>query len=406
MRILHTSDLHLGHRLCDRDRYSEHDAFIDWLVDTICSNSIDLLLVCGDVFDSYTPSNKAQEQYYRLIHGVHSRAGIPVIITGGNHDSGTWLDAPSSLLDQFNVHVKGSKPDNIEELIVDIRNKEGVLTGVVCAVPYLRERDVRSFTESADEHERTQAWGAGVAALYTRLYEKAAERTAGTNVPVIATGHCFMTGASLTPDEESMYIGGLGQLSSSVIPEGLSACFLGHIHTAQKLSTKVPVFYSGTPVPLDFSERGKRFVYIHEFANSELCDSTKLQVPVTRRLSSISGSLASLREQIRTMIEESNVPVWFDIELPFEEDSVNAHQALIAMVENEEAEVLKVRMLRDDNLDNNDRLSVQSLDNLKEVQVFEAACRQAGLDEDNVKELIPFFDQLLDEVSQGVFDED
>src|SRR5690554_1470549 len=107
MRILHTSDWHIGRTLCGRKRYEEYDSFLTWLAETIQQNDIEVLLVAGDVFDTTAPSNRAQELYYQFLHKVSVSTCNHVVIIAGNHDSPSFLNAPKELLKVLNVHVLG-----------------------------------------------------------------------------------------------------------------------------------------------------------------------------------------------------------------------------------------------------------------------------------------------------------
>ena len=118
MKILHTSDWHIGRNLYGRKRYEEFEAFLAWMVETIEREKIDVLLVAGDIFDTTTPSNRAQGLYYRFLNRVAASACRHVVVTAGNHDSPSFLDAPKELLEALNVHVIGSVAENLEEEVL------------------------------------------------------------------------------------------------------------------------------------------------------------------------------------------------------------------------------------------------------------------------------------------------
>ncbi|NQS72549.1 MAG: exonuclease subunit SbcD, partial [Desulfobulbaceae bacterium] len=142
MKILHTSDWHIGRALYGRKRYEEFKAFLDWLAETIQQNAINTLLVAGDVFDTSTPSNRAQELYYRFLCRVAASTCRHVVIVAGNHDSPSFLNAPKELLKALDVHVVGSAANPEDEVLV-LRNEQKAPELIVCAVPYLRDRDIR-----------------------------------------------------------------------------------------------------------------------------------------------------------------------------------------------------------------------------------------------------------------------
>ena len=125
MKILHTSDWHLGRTLYGRKRYQEFEAFLCWLAETIDQEQVDVLLVAGDVFDTSTPSNRAQELYYRFLCHVATSSCGHVVVIAGNHDSPSFLNAPKELLKALNVHVIGSVTENREDEVLLLRNQDG-----------------------------------------------------------------------------------------------------------------------------------------------------------------------------------------------------------------------------------------------------------------------------------------
>ncbi len=125
LRLLHTSDWHLGRLLYGRKRYAEFAAFLDWLLDTLRAEGIDVLLVAGDIFDTTTPSNAAQTLYYRFLRRVAATGCRHVVVIGGNHDSPTFLDAPAELLKMLDVHVVGAATDSPAEEVITLRDPEG-----------------------------------------------------------------------------------------------------------------------------------------------------------------------------------------------------------------------------------------------------------------------------------------
>jgi len=144
MKILHTSDWHIGRALYGRKRYEELEAFLNWLVGLIEDENIDVLLVAGDVFDNSTPGNHAQELYYRFLCRMAASSNRHVVVTAGNHDSPSFLNAPRELLKFLNVHVVGcaSDPPADELIVINVPDREPRL--IVCAIPYLRDREIRT----------------------------------------------------------------------------------------------------------------------------------------------------------------------------------------------------------------------------------------------------------------------
>src|ERR1035437_7880155 len=117
MKILHTSDWHLGHRLLEQSQQEQQLLFLDWLLEYIGTNNIDILLVSGDIFDVGVPSAQAQKLYYDFLTRLHRTSCKEVIITGGNHDAPSTWNAPKELLNAFSIRVVGKATDNLGEEI-------------------------------------------------------------------------------------------------------------------------------------------------------------------------------------------------------------------------------------------------------------------------------------------------
>ncbi len=206
MRILHTADWHLGKKLDHAERTDEHQDFLDWLIEKLNKENIDVLIVAGDIFDTGSPSNTALQQYYSFLSNVRNTCCKEVIIIGGNHDSMSTLDAPKELLRYFNVHVVGGVPEMFTDQIIKITDKEGKLELVVCAVPFLRDRDIRLSITGETTEERLERITGGIRKHYHGFIEHiAAYKSQG--IPVIATGHLFAAGASTSDSEKEIHVG-------------------------------------------------------------------------------------------------------------------------------------------------------------------------------------------------------
>ena len=219
MKVLHTADWHIGRSLYGRKRYEEFEAFLNWLAETIQQNEIDALLVAGDIFDTSTPSNRAQELYYRFLCRVPCRH---VVIVGGNHDSPSFLNAPKELLKALDIHVIGRASEASEEVLV-LCNEQDVPELIVCAVPYLRDRDIRvaEAGESFDDKARKLIDGirehyATVAALAEQKREEL-----GADIPIVAMGHLFTAGGQTGDGVRELYVGSLAHVTAGIFP----ACF-------------------------------------------------------------------------------------------------------------------------------------------------------------------------------------
>jgi len=314
MKVLHTADWHLGKKLEQSERTDEHQHFLNWLIDKLSSECIDVLIIAGDVFDTGSPSNTAFEQYYRFLRQVKNTCCHEVIIIGGNHDSISTLNAPKALLKYFNVHIVGGVPDVFTEQIIPVYDKAGKLELVVCAVPFLRDKDIRLSIAGETSDEREGRLKKGICDHYNRFKEHI-KQYKKDGVPVIATGHLFAAGSSTSDSEKEIHVGNLGQVCGDQFPEEFDYVALGHIHRPQVVNNMSHVRYSGSPVPLSFSETDdKKQVIILEFEQGKLTRIEELEIPCCRKLIRIKGDLEIVKKKLLLLEDHKNLyPAWIEV---------------------------------------------------------------------------------------------
>lgn len=279
MRILHTADWHLGARLVERDRLPEHAAFLDWLIETLCAEKIDALLLSGDVFDAANPPQDAIALYFDFIKRLADLKTVRAIITGGNHDSASHLDAPRDLLRRFDVHVFGHAGENL----VDLGG------AVVAAVPFLRERDLRQAAAGETMSDVQTQVRAAIRAHYAA--QLTACRTLAKKRPVIAMGHLTVLGATTSDSERDIHIGNLGSIGADIFDD-FDYTALGHLHRPQKVGSRENVRYSGSPIALSFSEAADaKSVVIIDTQGMKI---ETLTLPVSRQLVRMNAHRATL----------------------------------------------------------------------------------------------------------------
>jgi exonuclease SbcD len=297
LRFFHTADWHLGQQFHGFDRDAEHTRFLDWLLAQLVERRPDALVVSGDIFDSISPPASAQRRYYQFL--ARARAACPalqIILTAGNHDSATRLEAPSDLLADLGIHVVGTIPRRPEgsadptRLLIPLRSAAGTVEALVLAVPFLRPSDVPAVEGARDPYLE------GIRELHRKLVAEAgAQRDAQfPGAALIALGHCHLTGAEESRESERcLVIGGSEALGTDAYPAELVYVALGHLHKPQSLDGG-RIRYSGSPIPLSFSERR----YVHRIlevavADGQVTSVTDLPIPRTVSLQRIpeSGAL-------------------------------------------------------------------------------------------------------------------
>lgn len=304
LRILHTSDWHLGQTLHNFERTYEHQCFLDWLLEQIESLQVDALLVSGDIFDSANPSSTSQKQLYRFLK--EARARVPhlnIVLIAGNHDSPGRLEAPSPLLELFETAVVGnvarnsSNGINIDRMVVPLKDRDGV-TGAWClAIPFLRPGDVpRSDTNGSQ-------YADGVALLYQQVLSAALDRRAPGQA-IIALGHCHMLGGQISEDSERrIVIGNAEALPSAIFPEPIVYAALGHLHRAQA-AVNSHLRYSGSPLPMSFAEIGyPHQVVLIDLEGESLKEITAVPVPRFVKLLRIPERPASVHDVLAELAD-------------------------------------------------------------------------------------------------------
>lgn len=314
MKILHTSDWHIGQRLHNNDREEEHRLYFDWLRETIEAQNIDLLLVCGDIFDIGFPANGVLKIYYSFLTSLIATNCHQVIITGGNHDSVSTLEAPREILKFINVTVLGGATDEIADEIIEIHDAGGKTRAVVCAVPYLREKNLRKSVAGESFDDREKAIREGILYHYLQL-SKLTETYNESGIPVIATGHLYVQGAVISESERGIYVGNQAGVSIAAFPPGFGYLALGHLHRAQQVGSNPPAFYSGSPLMLSFSEQfDKKRINILDISDDKIT-VTDIKIPAFRKLISIKGNLAEAKEKLASLKPESPLCGWIDLNI-------------------------------------------------------------------------------------------
>ena len=261
MKILHTSDWHLGQSLFNHKRYEECAAFLSWLGDLIEGEDIQALLVAGDIFDNSAPSHRAQELYYRFLGRIAQSSCRHVVIIAGNHDSPSFLNAPREVLRFLNVHVIGSIGEDCSEEVLLLKDLQGEPELIVCAVPYLRDRDIRRAEGGESREEKERKLLEGIKEHYHKVCEQAQKirEAIGRPLPIVAMGHLFAAGGKTVEGDgvRDLYVGSLAQVGVEVFPGCIDYLALGHLHSPQLLGGNECYRYSGAPLAMGFGEAGR-----------------------------------------------------------------------------------------------------------------------------------------------------
>lgn len=404
MRILHTSDWHLGQHFLGKSREAEHQAFLDWLVALVQAQGVDALIIAGDIFDTGTPPSYARGLYSRFIVDLQNTACRQLVVVGGNHDSVATLHETKELLARLNTFVVGGVSKDPKEQVRVLNNRDGQPGAVVCAIPYVRPRDVLESQAGESGESKQQALQQAIADHYQTIYAEA-EKVANGALPIIATGHLTTVGGQLNESVRELYIGTLAAFPASAFPAAHYIA-LGHLHQAQVVAKQEHIRYCGSPIPLSFDEvGGAKQVTIVDFNDHGLDNIESIAVPAFRPLISLKGSLESIAEQLDALASNlSQTPLnpWLEVEITTEaylHDLQNrVEQLVLAKEELADVELLRVRKKRTRSESAFTEAGV-SLAELSVNDVFAQRLNQETLSDEQRQQLNSAFQEILEAVS-------
>ena len=270
MKILHTSDLHLGLQLHGVSLLEEQQAMVEFLLETAVKEGAEAVVICGDVFDRAVSAPQALRLYDRLVTGLCREREIPTVIIAGNHDGAERLAAGGRLLEEAGLFIRGRIGDRREPVVLgDV---------MIHPLPYFNGDEARALLPQEEIHTTAQAM-----ACLCRQEEKPA------GYFHLLMAHCFVGGGVLSESDRAAAVGGAAQIPAAAF-EGFGYVALGHLHRPQQVGERVR--YSGSPLPYSFGESGyDKTVTLLDTASGAV---KEIPVPMARRLRVVSGPLEEL----------------------------------------------------------------------------------------------------------------
>jgi exonuclease SbcD len=410
LRLLHTSDWHLGHQLHGFDRSREHAGVLAWLLGVIAKEKVDVLLVAGDVFDSANPPTEALAQWYAFLGEAWRRfERLQIVVIGGNHDSPLRLDATGPLLKALDrLHVVGGAARKAGALdhdrhAIPLFDRKGKRAAWVAAVPHLRA----SETGTGDE----AAVGAGVRRFYGAVLDRIrAQRTA--EEPIVAMGHLYVAGGKVSDlSERRLAVGNETAVGVDLFPDDVAYAALGHLHLAQPVGGREHVRYSGSLIPLSLPERD----YAHQAVLVDL-DGAKvaglrpLHAPRFVELPRIPAKGAAPIEEVLAAVaalpSRSDAPVdalpLLEIEVALDRPEPALRQRIDEALQGKRARLARLGVTATGSgaaLADLDEFAARHLAELKPQEVLRARWQRDHQGEPP-PELLRTFDELLDRVMQ------
>jgi exonuclease SbcD len=388
MKILHTSDWHLGQYFLGKSRQNEHKQFLDWLLVCACENQVDAIIVAGDIFDTGSPPSYARELYNQFVEDLQATK-IKLIIIGGNHDSVATLGESKGLLKLLNTFVIPGVMSNQDEQVITLTDKNKQPIAMICAVPFLRARDLQFSQAGLSGKQKQASLQQAITEHYQGIYDlaKAQRKVIGKKIPIIATGHLATVGAKTSDSVRDIYIGTLESFSSNNFPPA-DYIALGHIHRAQKVGKTEHIRYCGSPITLSFDElNSTKKVLLVEFEEDKLQEIKEINIPCFQQLKQIKGDLAEIEKKLDDLDSKLEGNIWLDIEVSTEDYLGDLHQRIESMVADKPLEVLKLRRKKQQKLKSLGQVEKETLQELTPLDVLNQRLAEEQWDSKEQKKL-------------------
>jgi exonuclease SbcD len=419
LKIIHTSDWHLGKKLYKKDRLPEQKLFLDWLMSEIAKQQAELLIISGDIFDTPMPPTEALSIFFNFLKAletvsfIHQQSLQKVIIIGGNHDGAKLLEAPRPFLDNDLVTILGRpKPptDNSKEALAkwkdqnSITIKDKLLVGLL---PYFRvgdfidsplKRNIESYSDLSPQDQ-----------IIAQLNEWSIKMLEANNLPSVMVGHhlfgSFMPGGS----EQGVSLSGLDTIPLSLF-KNWDVLMLGHIHKAQLLKKEKPLaVYSGSPLPMRFSEKNQKNIYLYEIENKDKINFNPIEIPIFRPLIKINSTpetwLDELLKEIKEWSPSENpLSAYVEISINFKKYKANYIDHIRDQIKDLPVELLNFFALYEDNEEQEDTLKADTVKNSTITELFDIYLEQRGVTKEEQKKLTRSFQDIL--LDRNTEDED
>ncbi|MFZ2268031.1 MAG: exonuclease subunit SbcD [Azonexus sp.] len=410
MRILHTSDWHLGQHFMGKSRQAEHQALIAWLLEQVAAQAVDAVIIAGDIFDTGTPPSYARELYNQLVGQLY-KAGVALLVLGGNHDSPATLGESRELLAHLGTTVIAATHEDPATQVIVLPQRNGEAGCLVCAIPFIRPRDVLHSQAGQSAGDKQLSLQTAIQEHYNAVFAAAVERQTvlaaelgpnfGRPLPIIATGHLTTVGASTSESVREIYVGALDAFPTTAFPPA-DYIALGHIHRPQKVGGLDHIRYCGSPIPLGFDEaKQQKEMLLVDLDSNGLKSVSVLPVPRFQGLVAVSGNLETLAGAIGAAAAEGTreYPAWLEVTVAEDDYLADLPARIEALTEGWPVEVLRIRRQRGDATARLAAETNETLDELSPHEVFARRLQQEALSDELQQALNERFRRVLAELT-------
>jgi exonuclease SbcD len=360
--------------------------------------------------------------YYQFLCKIASSCCRHIVIIGGNHDSPTFLNAPKELLRVLNVHVVGAMTENPEDEVITLKNQDGKPEAIICAVPYLRDKDIRNVEAGESIEDKNNKLIHGLKNHYAQVCEIAQNqrealykaspffRRGTEGLALIAMGHLFTAGGKTLDGDgvRELYVGSLAHVDESIFPDSLDYVALGHLHVPQRVGKKDHIRYSGSPIPMGFGEaRQEKQVIIVDFTLAldknalDKADRTikAITIPCFQALENIAGTQDVIYERIE-QLKSIGSPVWLEIEYTGKEVIGDLRDTLDELLLDTDIEIRRIKNKRLSERVINAIHPDETLDDLDVNDVFQRCLERFDVPEEEREAFTQSYQEIIKSLNE------
>ncbi len=409
MKVLHTSDLHIGKNLHKHRINFAHEHLFNYLIDTIIKDEIDLLLISGDIFDTSYVSVSTQKVFYSFLDRLSKIKTLKdTVIISGNHDLPSMLDLATPFLELSNIHIITSI--NIEDQIFTLKDKQSVPYCNIVAIPFLREKDIKPDLESDNIIDIQKELETALINHYKKVDEYIINNL-DLKLPTISLMHLFATGSTSSTEIEGekhrdIFVGKLKTINTNTFPNNIDYYALGHIHKPQIVNKDERIVYSGSPISLNFGEKTAKQIIELDFNNKEF-KKEKIILPKFLNLEQIEAeNINEIKEKLTQLDKDIKIdykedPIYLEIIYKSNtiESSINDTIEEFVKTLKNNFKILLIKLDTKITITETQNNKV-TLDMLNPKQIFDMTFKDTGKDKLYIddEEVYNLFDQVLIEV--------
>ena len=402
MKILHTSDWHLGHKLYNFDRKDEQLHFLRQIAKIVKDERPDVMIVSGDVFHVATPNIETQTMFVDELLNIHNQCdSMSIVVTAGNHDSYSRLEIDKNLWKRHNIHIIGNVSSSVEQHLINIKGK-----GIIAAVPFCSGRNFPQLNED-DSLDRQS--------LFFSELQKKADEINIDNLPIILSAHLAIKGCDIRGHNQEKnqlgeeIIGGIEYSDRKILGLSYDYIALGHIHHPQDIGDE-HVRYCGTPMPITFNEEYEHSVTIVEIERhgAPIIKRT-IELDLLRQVRTLPNENrqqptgATVEEALLLLeeIKDEDVYVRLNVKIPYGGNPAEANETISRWLENNphKCHFCLINPIRDVPLSRSTEDKTLTMNELKEMsseQIVEIANAAKELS-DKQKEMLA---QIIEQINQ------